>query len=459
MAYNELVKNFKRIRDYMREFYVYGFKSRDEFNKKSARSYDDERRRLESWLGDYMQFRQTAEGKNMFLSIDSRLTKHNPLFKAWKTKSFTDGDITLHFIIMDILSEPGISMALGEITDVIDEYLSKFSNPRMFDESTVRKKLKKYVSLGILTSKKQGKTVYYQRAESVDLPDKSMLDYFSEVLPLSLIHIFAVVIQANSVNQPYFRTLASSDMLINFYGKQAHASMNPWEGVSALNGVQLFFHGLDMLRVGLEKGDDVQGVILDGGKIPNVIPEKATAYVYLRSKTINRLMKLKKKVEQCAKGCAMAVDNKYDYSQNNPDYAEVFIGNTEKKIVCDIMDELNLNWEIADEPRGSSDVGNLDTIIPVFNPVIATEVSETKLYSKEFAELMKTEKGTHVMVTGAKVMARIIEKMAFEKGLLEKVKEEHREYRNNVLEWFLKNRLISNNWYLKTYKNLCKKKL
>ena len=47
MAYSELVKNFNRIRDYMREFYVYGFKSRDEFGKKSARSYDDERR-LES---------------------------------------------------------------------------------------------------------------------------------------------------------------------------------------------------------------------------------------------------------------------------------------------------------------------------------------------------------------------------------------------------------------------------
>ena len=35
MAYNELVKNFKRIRDYMREFYVYGFKSRDEFTKRA----------------------------------------------------------------------------------------------------------------------------------------------------------------------------------------------------------------------------------------------------------------------------------------------------------------------------------------------------------------------------------------------------------------------------------------
>ncbi len=63
MAYSELIKNFSRIREYMREFYVYGFKSREEYNKKSARSYDDERRRMESWLGDFMRFRQTADGK------------------------------------------------------------------------------------------------------------------------------------------------------------------------------------------------------------------------------------------------------------------------------------------------------------------------------------------------------------------------------------------------------------
>lgn len=187
MAYNELVKNFKRIRDYMREFYVYGFKSRDEFTQKSARSYDDERRRLESWLGDYMQFRQTPEGKNVFLSIDSRVTKHNPLFKAWKAKSFTDGDITLHFIILDILSEPSIRMTIGEITELIDQYLSQFSEPRMFDESTVRKKLKKYVSQGILISEKKGKVMYYRRAENTQLPDKNILDYFSEVLPCGVI--------------------------------------------------------------------------------------------------------------------------------------------------------------------------------------------------------------------------------------------------------------------------------
>lgn len=71
-AYNELIKNFEKVRNYMREFYVYGFKSRDEYNNKSARSYDDERRRIESWLGDYMSFVRTPEVKNVFISIDSQ---------------------------------------------------------------------------------------------------------------------------------------------------------------------------------------------------------------------------------------------------------------------------------------------------------------------------------------------------------------------------------------------------
>ena len=88
MAYSELIKNFEKIRSYMREFYVYGFKSRDEYNAKSARSYDNERRRIESWLGDYMGFHRDAAGKSVFLSVDSRSILHNPLYQAFRAKSF-----------------------------------------------------------------------------------------------------------------------------------------------------------------------------------------------------------------------------------------------------------------------------------------------------------------------------------------------------------------------------------
>lgn len=189
MAYTELVKNFNRIRDYMREFYIYGFKSRDEYTKKSARSYDDERRRLASWLGEYMQFRQTTEGKNVFLSIDSRMLHHNPLYKAWKTKSFTDGDITLHFILMDIFAT-GESMTVSDISERIDDYLAAFAKPRLFDESTIRKKLKEYVGEGLLEKKKQGKTVYYRKAPDLAFYDTDVLDFFSEIAPCGVIGSF-----------------------------------------------------------------------------------------------------------------------------------------------------------------------------------------------------------------------------------------------------------------------------
>ncbi len=54
MAYRELIKNFEKVRSYMRDFYVFGFKGRDEFNSRSAWIYDDESRRVRAWLAGYI---------------------------------------------------------------------------------------------------------------------------------------------------------------------------------------------------------------------------------------------------------------------------------------------------------------------------------------------------------------------------------------------------------------------
>ena len=191
-SYSELIKNFEKIRAYMREFYVYGFKSRDDYQKKSARSYDDERRRLESWLGEHMRFVRTPEGKNVFISIDSRSIRHNPLYNAWKTKSFTDGDITLHFILFDILHDTSVKRTIAELMEEIDtKYLSGFETPMMFDESTVRKKLKEYCEAGIIVAEKIGRKVYYRTADCTNISDlNDVLHYFSEVAPCGVIGSF-----------------------------------------------------------------------------------------------------------------------------------------------------------------------------------------------------------------------------------------------------------------------------
>ncbi|MDD6490565.1 MAG: WYL domain-containing protein [Clostridia bacterium] len=191
MAYSELIKNFDKIRDYMRDFYVYGFKSREQYNRKSTRSYDDEKRRLESWLNDCMYFRQTNDGKTVYISVDTRTTVHNPLYKAWKTASFTDGDITLFFIIFDILYDSSVSLTLSEVVEKIDnDYLSYFSEPKLFDSSTVRKKLREYETIGLIYSEKQGKTLYYKRAEEYNFKNIDVLDFYSEIAPCGVIGSF-----------------------------------------------------------------------------------------------------------------------------------------------------------------------------------------------------------------------------------------------------------------------------
>ena len=188
MAYSELIKNFDNIRGYMRDFFLYGFKTREEYDRKSARSYDNERRRIQSYLGSLISFRQTPSGKNAFISLEGRSVTHNPLYQAFKAKSFTNKDITLHFLLLDILS--GSSYSLKDILRIMDtEYLTVFQNPISFDESTLRKKLKEYEELGIVVSEKCGKSVTYRLSEDeICLTEyKEAIRFFTEESPLGVI--------------------------------------------------------------------------------------------------------------------------------------------------------------------------------------------------------------------------------------------------------------------------------
>ena len=136
--FQELIKSFPKTREYVRDFFVYGFKTRQEFTEKSPRTYDNERRRLESWLAPYVQKDYVPNGANISLAIDSSLLDTNPLFRVWKTKSFTDNDITLHFLILDLLQD-GQARTAEEITDsLLSEYEA------LFDIQTVRRKCNAY---------------------------------------------------------------------------------------------------------------------------------------------------------------------------------------------------------------------------------------------------------------------------------------------------------------------------
>lgn len=158
--FKELIQSFAKSREYVRDFFVYGFKTREEFTKKSSRTYDNERRRIESWLSGFIQKDYTAKGKNISLAIDSNLLDTNPLYRVWKTKSFTDNDILLHFYLLDYLDET-TGETIEEITDGILEKYQILLEPQM-----VRRKCNEYEKQGLLWKKKQGRELLYGKGEN-----------------------------------------------------------------------------------------------------------------------------------------------------------------------------------------------------------------------------------------------------------------------------------------------------
>lgn len=159
--FHERIKKFSKCRDYVRDFFVYGFKSRGDFHYKSSRTYDDERRRIESWLQEYVCQDYQETSKNISLQMDSNLLDSNPLYRVWKTKSFTDADISLHFYLLDLLQREEW-LSVNELTDRILDHYEADMDPQM-----VRRKCKEYEKEGLLLSRKEGKTLLYRRGKTL----------------------------------------------------------------------------------------------------------------------------------------------------------------------------------------------------------------------------------------------------------------------------------------------------
>lgn len=196
--FSELIRDFDKIRDYMRDFYIYGFRSRNEFDKKSARSYDNEKRRIESYLEKYIQWSYNQNGKQTFVALNSAQISENPLYAAWRAKSFTDYDIMLHFGLMDLLRN-GDEKNAGQLTEEVSRLLDV-----TFDLQTVRGKCREYEKAGIFKARRQGKAILYSLSPDT-LPEHlaDAVSFFTEAAPFGEIGSF--LLQQAKLKNNYFR--------------------------------------------------------------------------------------------------------------------------------------------------------------------------------------------------------------------------------------------------------------
>ena len=242
---------------------------------------------------------------------------------------------------------------------------------------------------------------------------------------------FAIMGHIDSINASQIRIRACNDMFITFKGTAAHASTAPWLGASALNAAQLFMHGIDLERVHFKPFMQMHGIVVEGGLAANTIPDKVSLEYYPRAATMKDLMDLNEKARRIAKGVAYATGTEVEIKQRYETFAELHYGKTATQTIISIFEQLGLEVNEMEYPEGSTDAGNVDMVIPTYHLELKGSDKYVNFHTVEFERLNYGERAKQTMYEGSCVIANFIANTAYENGLLDKLKEEHAEYRSN----------------------------
>jgi aminobenzoyl-glutamate utilization protein B len=107
-------------------------------------------------------------------------------------------------------------------------------------------------------------------------------------------------------------SLARIAVKFRFFGKGAHAAGSPQQGRSALDAVELTCHASELLREHTPEFTRIHHVITAGGEAPNVVPEFAEVYFYVRHPQAEVVRKVYRRLELCAEAGALATETKLE---------------------------------------------------------------------------------------------------------------------------------------------------
>ena len=202
-------------------------------------------------------------------------------------------------------------------------------------------------------------------------------------------------------------SLALATRRFEFFGKTAHASDSPHEGINALDAQIILFSAINALRQETKDGSRIHGIIKDGGKAANVIPDYTDSRFYARSPEKKYLLEILEKIENCARGAALATgcqvkiseyEKGNDNTVRNTAFNEVLKEKMEKYFDEEIEDiELN---------SGSTDAGDISHEVPTLHGYFKIAEEGTPSHTVEFRDATMTDYAFNQM---KKTIAAIVE--------------------------------------------------
>ena len=165
-----------------------------------------------------------------------------------------------------------------------------------------------------------------------------------------------------------------------FRGRAAHAASAPDRGRSALDGVEAMNYMVNLMREHVPQTARIHYVITDGGDAPNIVPEEAQVYYYVRHPKPSQVVSLFKRVVKAAEAAAMGTETAVSVEVMHGNYP-VMPNHTLAKVVHDNMLGLGVQPYVFRQGMGSTDVGDVSWLVPTVGFTTATWVPGTSAHS------------------------------------------------------------------------------
>lgn len=221
-----------------------------------------------------------------------------------------------------------------------------------------------------------------------------------------------IVLMAHPSDHPTSQSMEAAGImqfLISFKGRSAHAAAAPEKGVNALDAVRLMFNGVDAWRQQLPETCRIHGVIKDGGKAPNIIPDYALADFYLRSFDMDFLLSMKKRFENIARGAALMTDTKVTVTEIKNPYKPGKPNNELNKAFMKLAEEYGMEPEWLAPSRASSDFGDVTYEVPAMHAFfnITGDKKDIVIHSSEFTLCASSPFAMEQMMKTSKILSEI----------------------------------------------------
>ena len=202
-------------------------------------------------------------------------------------------------------------------------------------------------------------------------------------------------------------SLAVYSILVEFFGKPAHSAGSPDQGINALDAVIQTFNGINAIRQHLRDEARIHGIITNGGKAANIVPDYAAAVFGVRAAALPYALEVIAKIRACAQAGALATGARLEFTEPNYYYNAMMPNPRLADLVDANMAALGIEVRLpeARERMGSTDMGNVSQVVPALHPYITICPGDVAGHSEEFRAAAGSPVGHEAMIQAAKVMA------------------------------------------------------